>query len=451
MDTQGKAVKLVNSKLTISKSSSSSTKSVGVTTRSMSKKIKDSSQMTPLTGYVQKDFGSPNHASKDDKNKSPPSSPRSVSSHPFTINVALVMVTNATTIEEQLASLTRAIEGLTKHVQEQDAQIARLIHKADNVDASHIMGKQVEAHDEAKSQRKKSEAREDYKFPLRSSSRSRIFKGVQGKDRVFRQRITGVRPRINVIEIQIVLDEEDSAAANVIMIKNGYLNSNKNSCNVVHGDDIEDELLEKEDSSDTDDCMSTITFTDEDLLLGSKPHNRPLFVTKYVCEQKVNRILIDGGSAVNILPLRILKELGIPIDELSNSRLMIQGFNQGGQRAVGIIRLQHHGSKVTAPWAFSTVKKLHERYEVFHWLINRHDVVWNRNLKFEKKLARCYNNAYEDMFEDLCVLFGEPVPNEQVLVVPAAEPAPAEAEQVVPQDDVVVEVVPAVFNAENAS
>ncbi|KAL0405636.1 UNVERIFIED_CONTAM: hypothetical protein Slati_3877500 [Sesamum latifolium] len=134
--------------------------------------------------------------------------------------------------------------------------------------------------------------------------------------------------------------EEDSAAANVIMIKSGYLDSNKNSCNVVHGDDIEDELLEKEDSFDTYDCMSTITFTDEDLLLGSKPHNRPLFVVGYVHEQKVNRILVDGRSAVNILLLRILKELGIPIDELSNSRLMIQGFNQGGQRAVGIIRLQ---------------------------------------------------------------------------------------------------------------
>ncbi|KAL0371776.1 UNVERIFIED_CONTAM: hypothetical protein Scaly_0859200 [Sesamum calycinum] len=58
------------------------------------------------------------------------------------------MVINATTIEEQLASLTRAIEGLTKHAQEQDAQIARLINKADNIDASHVMGKQVEAHDE---------------------------------------------------------------------------------------------------------------------------------------------------------------------------------------------------------------------------------------------------------------------------------------------------------------
>ncbi|KAL0439201.1 UNVERIFIED_CONTAM: hypothetical protein Slati_2403100 [Sesamum latifolium] len=103
MDTQEKTVKSVKSKLTISKSSIPSAKSIDVTTRSMSKKLKDSSQMTPLTEYVQKDFGSPNHASEGDGNKSPPSSPRSVFSHSFTTNVAPVMVTNATTIEEQLA------------------------------------------------------------------------------------------------------------------------------------------------------------------------------------------------------------------------------------------------------------------------------------------------------------------------------------------------------------
>ncbi|KAK4406565.1 hypothetical protein Sango_0663000 [Sesamum angolense] len=137
--------------------------------------------------------------------------------------------------------------------------------------------------------------------------------------------------------------EEDSAAANAITIKSGHVDGNKNSCNATYGDNItsnEDTLFEKENSFDTDDCMSTITFTDEDLLLGSKPHNRPLFVAGYVREQKMNRILIDEGSTVNILPLRILKELEIPIDELSNNRLMIQGFNQGGQRAVGIIRMQ---------------------------------------------------------------------------------------------------------------
>ncbi|KAK4406448.1 hypothetical protein Sango_0651300 [Sesamum angolense] len=148
MDTQGKAVKLVNSKLAISKSPSSNIKSVSVTTRNMSKKLKESSQMSPLAKYIEKNLHSPSYASESDANKSPPTSPRSMSSYSFTTNVAQVMVINATTIEEQLADLTRAIEGLMKHVQEQDAQIARLSNKADNIDGNHVMGKQVEAHDE---------------------------------------------------------------------------------------------------------------------------------------------------------------------------------------------------------------------------------------------------------------------------------------------------------------
>ncbi|KAL0307746.1 UNVERIFIED_CONTAM: hypothetical protein Sangu_3012900 [Sesamum angustifolium] len=118
MDSQGKAMKSVNSKLTISKSASSSTKSVGVTIRSMLKKLKESSQK---------------------RNK--------------------------------LASLTRAIEGLTKHVQEQEAQIARLINKADNVDASHVMGKQVEAHDEVEASAKQHYTEKDkYANELQISS-----------------------------------------------------------------------------------------------------------------------------------------------------------------------------------------------------------------------------------------------------------------------------------------
>ncbi|KAL0287677.1 UNVERIFIED_CONTAM: hypothetical protein Scaly_2757200 [Sesamum calycinum] len=112
----------------------------------MFKKLKASSQMSPLAKYIEKNLHSPSCAGESDANKSPPSSRRSVSSYSFTTNVALVMVTNATTIEEQLASLTRAIEGLTKHIQKQDAQITRLVNKADNVDASHIMGKHIEAH-----------------------------------------------------------------------------------------------------------------------------------------------------------------------------------------------------------------------------------------------------------------------------------------------------------------
>ncbi|KAL0379263.1 UNVERIFIED_CONTAM: hypothetical protein Sradi_3231800 [Sesamum radiatum] len=52
--------------------------------------------------------------------------------------------------------------------------------------------------------------------------------------------------------------EDDSAETNVVTIKNRFFDDNKDACNTTHGDDTEDTLLEKEDSFDTDDCMSTI-------------------------------------------------------------------------------------------------------------------------------------------------------------------------------------------------
>ncbi|KAA0062536.1 ty3-gypsy retrotransposon protein [Cucumis melo var. makuwa] len=86
-------------------------------------------------------------------------------------------------------------------------------------------------------------------------------------------------------------------------------------------------------------CMS-IDFSDEDLLLGSKLHNRPLYVSGYVREQRVDRILVDNGSAVNIMPKSTMRQLGILMEELSNSKLIIQGFNQGSQRVIGMILLE---------------------------------------------------------------------------------------------------------------
>ncbi|KAL8535509.1 hypothetical protein ACS0TY_011221 [Phlomoides rotata] len=58
------------------------------------------------------------------------------------------MMTSASTIEEQLASLTKAIEGLSKHYHDQDSHISYLMNKSDNDDVSHIKGKQVEENDD---------------------------------------------------------------------------------------------------------------------------------------------------------------------------------------------------------------------------------------------------------------------------------------------------------------
>jgi len=74
-------------------------------------------------------------------------------------------------------------------------------------------------------------------------------------------------------------------------------------------------------------CNTTITFFNNDLLLGPKPHNHPLLVTSYIKEQKVKRILVDGGFAVNIMHKSTMNDLGITVDDFSKSRMVIQGFS----------------------------------------------------------------------------------------------------------------------------
>nr|XP_011465143.1 PREDICTED: uncharacterized protein LOC101299390 [Fragaria vesca subsp. vesca] len=87
-------------------------------------------------------------------------------------------------------------------------------------------------------------------------------------------------------------------------------------------------------------CKECIMFCEDDLLLGSEYHNRPLYVTGLVGDTMLIRILLDGGSAVNLLPLKTLRMMGMSPKQLSPSLLTIQGYNQSGQRAMGTIALQ---------------------------------------------------------------------------------------------------------------
>ena len=96
-----------------------------------------------------------------------------------------------------------------------------------------------------------------------------------------------------------------------------------------------------------------ITFTDEDMLLGAKKHNRPLLMFGEIDDLPTNRIMIDGGSAINLLPLRTLKRIGYSPKDLSRSNVVIHGFNQSGQEAMGTISL------VLKMEALSTYVKFH--------------------------------------------------------------------------------------------
>jgi len=56
-------------------------------------------------------------------------------------------------------------------------------------------------------------------------------------------------------------------------------------------------------------------------------------------DMPTNRIMVDGGSAINLLPLRTLKKIGYSVRDLGRSNVIIHGFNQSGQEAMGTISL----------------------------------------------------------------------------------------------------------------
>jgi len=49
-------------------------------------------------------------------------------------------------------------------------------------------------------------------------------------------------------------------------------------------------------------------------------------VINNIREQKFNLILMDGGLAINIMPKSIMHDLGIMVEELPKSQMVIQGF-----------------------------------------------------------------------------------------------------------------------------
>ena len=68
---------------------------------------------------------------------------------------------------------------------------------------------------------------------------------------------------------------------------------------------------------DVENCLHTsqnapcITFTADDMQVKGK-HDRPLYFTGYIGSSEVNRIQVDPGSALSIMPRRVMQHLGIP-------------------------------------------------------------------------------------------------------------------------------------------
>ncbi|KAJ0942255.1 putative retrotransposon gag domain-containing protein [Helianthus annuus] len=82
-----------------------------------------------------------------------------------------------------------------------------------------------------------------------------------------------------------------------------------------------------------------ITFDEDDRVDIQDPHHDSLVITLFISNHFVRRILIDGGSSVNIIQLDVLKKMGIPESDITPRSSVLVGFSGETKKTLGDIKL----------------------------------------------------------------------------------------------------------------
>src|SRR4051812_44509355 len=82
-----------------------------------------------------------------------------------------------------------------------------------------------------------------------------------------------------------------------------------------------------------------IVFTLEDMQVEAR-HARPLYFMGYIDSTEIRRIQVDPGSALSIMPRRVMKHLSIPAHRLSTTDTNIFGTNANSTRPMEKIKLR---------------------------------------------------------------------------------------------------------------
>ena len=84
-------------------------------------------------------------------------------------------------------------------------------------------------------------------------------------------------------------------------------------------------------------------------------HIKPLYVRAHLNSRPVFKVLIDNGSAVNVMPLRMLRALGRSINDLIETNVVVSAFIGEVSKTLGILPIDITISNKTALSAFFVI------------------------------------------------------------------------------------------------
>ena len=88
------------------------------------------------------------------------------------------------------------------------------------------------------------------------------------------------------------------------------------------------------------------------------PHHDALVLNICINSFNVHRVLVDLGSAADLLHLLAFKQMRVPLDHLSSAGRVLSGFNRATTLTVGDIAFPVRGGSVTQQVLFSVVEDL---------------------------------------------------------------------------------------------
>jgi len=104
--------------------------------------------------------------------------------------------------------------------------------------------------------------------------------------------------------------------------------------------------------------QKVISFDEDDRISIQDPHHDGLVITLFIANHFVRRILIDGGSSVNIVQLDVLKKMNIPEFEIVPRSSVLVGFSGETKNTLGDIKLPIYIEGVNSIQKFCVIDTL---------------------------------------------------------------------------------------------
>lgn len=99
------------------------------------------------------------------------------------------------------------------------------------------------------------------------------------------------------------------------------------------------EALSKSVSSVAHTDSPVISFEEAELPPGGSAHLRALYVDVTCNGKYLTRVLVDGGSSLNVCPLHTLEKIGIPESELRPAPFAVRAYDNSRREVLGLFTL----------------------------------------------------------------------------------------------------------------